>query len=285
MRERANTLAGSDDETVTVLEISQYSFSDVGSSACTPIACSAVAALLERLRKNVNINDSSFLNEAVFAGVMDYSAMQSSGSVDHMSVEEFSNQCASMKLKITQVGDSFQGLLTESNPFHRMIERAQEIAATSSNHGNIGIVITKPPETVCITIPSLACPEENRIYSFFDSHCRPEFGLTGSYLVTSTHMDSIILRLTSIFPENTNISGDDFQDSYMQMLYTTYEATVFESATVPEGEDSELSADLVVDSADNEINVALVEAHEALEAPDSPMMESTAVTDITDLEG
>ena len=218
------------EEAVTVLAISQYSFAEVGSSACTPIACSAVAALLERLGSGIDINDASYLNNAIIAGVLSYSNMRRPSSADHMSVEEFADASSDMRLKLRRVGESFQGLLTEQNPFQNLIRNAQEIAAaSSSNRGNhIGIVITKPPETVCITVPSLSCPMENRIYSFFDSHSRPEYGLTGSYLVSSSGIESVLNRLLAIFPQNTGALFDEAEDSYMQMLYSTYEATVFQ---------------------------------------------------------
>lgn len=212
-----------------MLDLSQYSFAKLGSSACTPIACSAVAALLYRLENNIDINEPNFLTEAIISGVADYSNIQRPCDVEHMSVEEFSALSPDMQQKIRRTGESFQGLLTDPDPFQNLIRRAQEMSATSSRcaSSHVGIIITKPPETVCITVPSLVCDEGRRVYSFFDSHSRPENGLTGSYLVTSDSIESVLYRLDSVFPQ-VELNGLD--NTYMQMLYTTYEATVYQVA-------------------------------------------------------
>lgn len=231
MKEAGGASSQNFEETLTVLDLSQYSFAEIGSSACTPIACSAAVALLHRLENDIDIDDASFLNEAIIIGVASYSNIQHLRVGDHMSVEEYSALSQDMQQKVVKVGESFQGLLTELSPFRNLIRRAQEQAATfsSSTTNYVGIIITKPPETVCITVPSLSNDKGSaKIYSFFDSHSRPEYGLTGSYLVTSSSIESVLHRLSSIFPQ-VDLEGC-FNDTYMQMLYTTYEATVFQIA-------------------------------------------------------
>ena len=220
------------EETLTVLDLSQYSFAEIGSSACTPIACSAAVALLHRLENDIDIDDPSFLHEAIISGVASYSKIQHSRVGDHMSVEEYSALSLYMQQKVAKVGESFQGLLTEVDPFRNLIRKAQEKVATCSSRTTnyVGIIITKPPETVCIIVPSLGNDRgTGRAYCFFDSHSRPEYGLTGSYLVTSSSIESVLHRLRSIFPQVDLEEGSN--DTYMQMLYTTYEATVLQIAT------------------------------------------------------
>lgn len=221
--------AGSVEETVTVLEISQYTFSS-GSSACTPIACFAVASILERLDMNCCCNDSSFLTDAIVSGVASYTSLGDSGAALHLSVDEFYNISKEMSTKIIKVGEPIQGLLTNRNAFLELINAAREMASESitGTAKNIGIVITKPPETVCITIPPIESSHDRSTYTFFDSHSRPEYGLNGSYIVTSSDIDALILRLNTIFPANENDGLDDLDGSYMQMLYSTFEGTVFQ---------------------------------------------------------
>jgi hypothetical protein len=221
-----------EEETITVLEISQYTFADMGSSACTAISCAALAALLERLDKNVVINDPVFLSDAIISGVMEYSSVSQFSNVEHMSVEDLWGLSPDMKTKITKVGESFQGLLTDENVFEKLITKVKEVALSFSalEGKHLGILLTKPPETVTIIIPPVTTVLGNSSkYAFFDSHSRPEYGIDGSYLVTSSTVDTILNRLNTIFPVNNEFDLDGEVDSYMKMLYTTFEATIFQS--------------------------------------------------------
>ena len=212
-----------------MLEISQYSF-ETGSSACAPIACSAIATILECLDNKRAVVDVPLLTEAVISGVMNYTRLaEEVGGANHLSVADYFSQSEVTQTKLNQVGDPIQGLLTNRNAFLNLINSAKEsVAYHHCDRGkHIGIVITKPPETVCITIPPLDCNQSNATYSFFDSHPRPECGLPQACHVTSNDMDSIILRLNTIFPANNDIGSDGYEGSYMQMLYSTFEGTVF----------------------------------------------------------
>lgn len=214
---------------VSMLEISQYSF-ETGSSACTPIACSAIAAILECLDNKRTVVDVPLLTEAVISGVTNYVKLaEEVGGANHLSVADYFSQSEVTQTKLNQVGDPIQGLLTNQNAFLNLINSAKEsVEHHHCDRGkHIGIVITKPPETVCITIPPLDCNQSNATYSFFDSHPRPECGVSQACHVTSSDVDSIISRLNTIFPANVDIGLDDNEGSYMQMLYSTFEGTVF----------------------------------------------------------
>jgi hypothetical protein len=213
-----------------VLEISQYTFA-TGSSACTPIACFAVASIIERLDMNLDCNDSSSLTDAIVSGVASYTSLSNGdGSAPHLSVEEFYVVSKELNSKVVKLGEPIQGLLTNPNAFLDLINTAREMGSESivGTTKNIGIVITKPPETVCITIPPIENPNRSSTYTFFDSHSRPEYGLNGSYIVTSNDMNAIVERLNTIFPANASEGLDDLDGSYMQMLYSTFEGTVFQ---------------------------------------------------------
>ena len=172
-----------------------------------------------------------FLTDVIISGVSGYAdTSHGAQNINHLSVEEFYSASVDLKKEIRQIGESFQGLLTRRNAFMEMITTAREIISNTpgSRHKNIGLVITKPPETICITIPPLDSVIGEATYSFFDSHSRPEHGITGSYLVTSKNIDSILLRLAAIFPECSDALDSGDQDSYMQMMYSTFECTVFQ---------------------------------------------------------
>lgn len=216
-----------DDETVTVLEISQYTFQEMGSSACTSIAFAALATILERFDNKVIVNDATFLSDAIISGVTNYSdAMNGSDVTVHSSADELWEQSSGCLLRqqMSKIGESFQGLLTEANAFQKMISKVKEMRDIDPEK-HIGIIITKPPETVCIIIPPLNS-QTSSANAFFDSHSRPEYMINGSYLVTSNNLDSVLFRLNLIFPPNA--IDFDVNDTYMRMLYTSFESTVFQ---------------------------------------------------------
>lgn len=213
-----------------MLEISQYTFA-TGSSACTPIACFAVASILERLDVKLDCNDSLFLTDSIVSGVASYTSLSNGdGNAPHLSVEEFYSVSKEMCSKVVKLGEPIQGLLTNRNAFLDLINTAREMCSESivGTTKNIGIVITKPPETVCITVPPIDSSHGSNTYTFFDSHSRPEYGLNGSYIVTSNDINAIIERLNTIFPANAGDGLDDLDGSYMQMLYSTFEGTIFQ---------------------------------------------------------
>lgn len=212
-----------------MLEISQYTFQEMGSSACTSIAFAGLSTILSRLDSNMTVNDATFLSDAIICGVTNYSnETNGSDTTFHSSADELWEQSSvTLKQQISKVGESFQGLLTEENAFQSMISKVKEMTDIDPGK-HIGIIITKPPETVCIMIPPLNCDQtSSKTYAFFDSHSRPEYGITGSYCVTSNNLDSILLRLEVIFPSDNGIDFDA-NDTYMQMLYTSFETTVFQ---------------------------------------------------------
>jgi hypothetical protein len=200
----------------------------MGSSACTSIAFAALATILERLDNRMTANDATFLSDAIISGITSYAdAMNGSDVTVHSSADELwegPSGCL-LKQQISKIGESFQGLLTEENAFQKMISTVKEMRGIDPEK-HIGIIITKPPETVCMMIPPLN-NQTSTTYAFFDSHSRPEYMINGSYLVTSNNLDSILFRLNLIFaPNEINF---DVNDTYMQMLYTSFEIAVFQS--------------------------------------------------------
>lgn len=108
----------------------------------------------------------------------------------------------------------------------------------------IGLIITKPPETVCLLLPPIektpagsntAAASSSR-YVFFDSHSRPQLGFYGSYLVASSRQEDIVRRLQSIFiplpvDDVDEVGMDELGWNYiynMQMMYNMFEASVLQ---------------------------------------------------------
>jgi|EP01040_Poterioochromonas_malhamensis_P001459 hypothetical protein len=208
------------DEVVIQLGISQYTFSDSGVSACTAIAASVMQFILVKLSQNNfdQICKEENLCDCIFTGVMKYNELHSSSSArNHIAVDELG---AEFFQSVRGVGEIFQGLLTNSRSFDGLIEEA---VSRCRRGCYIGVIVTKPPETIALIISARDHPDPR--YFFFDSHSRPEQGYEGSYLVITHDTRTIIDRLNTTFP---SLPGTDANNAYSYM-YNMFEASFFES--------------------------------------------------------
>jgi hypothetical protein len=138
---------------------------------------------------------------------------------NHLSVDELGSY---MVGDVTQLGEgTIQGLLTAPNHFQDMFQQARDRAVPGKY---IGLVITKPPETVCVLLPPRGASADAK-YIFFDSHSRPQFGISGSYMVVCDDERAVVNRLGSIF---TPLPSEGDEDNYMLMMYNMFEATAFQ---------------------------------------------------------
>lgn len=119
-------------ETIIILEISQYTFSDTGgSSACTAIAASMLTYLLEQLSNHNyhNIFNKSNITNTIISGVSCYNTLISSASLNHISVDQLipmltqtNNLC---HITDDLHGGAIQGMLTDNKTFEKLFEKAR----------------------------------------------------------------------------------------------------------------------------------------------------------------
>ncbi len=218
---------------VLQLEISQYTFSDAGSSACTAIALSAMASVVTMLDSGNAIDFSSdrfriALSDSICNGVSQFSTTTVSRD-RHASVEEIGTTMVADFKSVTDV--PVQGMLSDAGCFASTFATVRTKAVDLRKY--IGIVITKPPETVCVVIPPVSAPAGEDTFVFFDSHSRPELGFDGCYLVSSHHEQEIIDRLNTIFPAFAGFSGaeggGDEDHDLAEAMYNMFDATAFQS--------------------------------------------------------
>lgn len=272
-------ISGSADEVIVTLDISQYTFSETGgSSACTAIAGCAIKYLIEQLSCGNfhSVTDRSCLEAAILSGVMEYNVLQFSDPSSHTSIDQILPSIL-MDGKLRHVsegldGGIIQGMLTDLNCFRNLFDTARSHAEAGNgimltqrtsciiiiiilliaiiNHvmagKYIGLIITKPPETVCLLLPPIETIEttpagtnttaSSSRYVFFDSHSRPQLGFYGSYLVASSRQEDIVRRLQSIFiplpvDDVDEVGMDELGWNYiynMQMMYNMFEASVLQ---------------------------------------------------------
>ena len=218
---------------VRVSDSSQYTFGSEGRSACTCIALCYAKRFLQGISQAqasatvADVINESFLPEGLQLGVESYKTMKSgdsNASVEHMSAEEVlasahgKVEFANLKLD----GPVRQGVLSPdpSSPLgmHAVLSGCQ------SESQWVAVIITKSPETVVVALPpSAQQTSQYRRWLLLDSHPRPQFSASGSYVMAHDNIESLVLSLLEIFPF-TDLGSD--VGEMMQMMYNSFDAYV-----------------------------------------------------------
>ena len=223
-------------EEITICAVSQYSFSQVGTSACTPISLFLVAIFLRHLDGHELMDKEAIMTDAVLSGISSYSSVfgtaEASGP-QHLAVEDVVDRITELAC-LKKVGAPIQGQLSNIDAFRQLFTESRR-AANACKYA--GVVITKPPETLCVFLPPL--DSSSARYFLFDSHSRPQYGLDGSYMVESDSIEAIIDRLNLIFPQ---LPSEGEGESYSTMMYNMFEGSIFTLASVEESASSSFTA-------------------------------------------
>lgn len=210
-----------------IIDISQYSFSDIGSSSCTSIACHAGLKLLSKLDKAVlDYSNNEFLVDIIITGVERYNILRNGGVVsDHFSVDEFLSNSPDLRDSFVTIPKGpVQGQLTTENAFLHLFQSASIEVRLQTKY--IGIIITKPPETVLVILPPnrSQCQLPNQ-YFLFDSHPRPQLGITGAYLQQFDNPEALQYQLLQLFPPFPD-SFPRRDESFMVSMFNSFEGTI-----------------------------------------------------------
>lgn len=214
----SDTFQDEEEERITILDMSQYSFDGVGASACTAIACQVAASLLQRLRDDAPLHDEQFLSNCLYEGIHVYNTHMFSRP--HTNPEEILTEIDHFTSQLAPCAPPLQGVLSHPQAFEELFARARASLLDPSR--SCALVLTKPPETITIVIP----PTEDGTYAFFDSHARPQFGIDGACLATCTSRQNIIMRLTLLFGSAENY---EVESSLMEEMYNSFEAVVVQT--------------------------------------------------------
>ena len=228
--------------------VSQYN-EPGGRSACTSIALTMASKVLRSINNQNNVNPTStitasFLSESIYEGIQVYMSLDSTSQrdVEHSSVEELLragsllNEGTTAKdvfSSLTQLDGSSpkQGILsnTSNNPMglEAILSQCQTL-----HTGYIAVVITKPPETILVILPSLSDSSSSSIsshnYILLDSHPRPRQLLphypSGSYALFHPNLNSLVSSIKQIFPV-TELGSD--VPEMMAMMYNSFDAYAF----------------------------------------------------------
>lgn len=156
------------------------------------------------------------LSEVVTEGVMRFS--QVSGGREHLAVDELGPGFFG-DVRMLDSG-FFQGVITEPTVYKQIFSQARE---SSGKKGYVGVIITKPPETVAIVLSN-----DGRRSFFFDSHSRPQLGLHGAYLVecgNDAAVESCLRRVFIPFPADPH--------DPVNFMYNMCDATAFQLGFEP----------------------------------------------------
>jgi len=229
--------------------VSQYN-EPGGRSACTSIALTMASKVLRSINNQNNVNPTStittsFLSESIYEGIQVYMTLDSTSQrdVEHSSVEELLRAGSLLNEGSSTAKDIFSSLnqLDGSSP-------KQGISSNTSNNpmgleavlsqcqtlhtGYIAVVITKPPETILVILPSLSDSSSSSIsshnYILLDSHPRPRQLLphypSGSYALFHPNLNSLVSSIKQIFPV-TELGSD--VPEMMAMMYNSFDAYAF----------------------------------------------------------
>jgi hypothetical protein len=151
-----------------------------------------------------------------------------------MSVDEYLSKVPTISESMIRLNEPNQLLLTDTNCFSTLFEKSYEVAASKGYTSScIAVIITKPPETICVFLPPKTGSMDNKWFYLFDSHSRPHQGLEGSYLVKSSSLNTIIDRLQNLFPPLPS----DSNDNYLTWMYNTFEGVSFVSVVAKDEAD------------------------------------------------
>lgn len=210
------------------LDISQYT-DGIGISACTPISCSVGLALLRLLKlraTNEVLLCIDELRDALLNGVLYYNSINHfDGGAKHVSFDDVF-ECPEIDFfsSISKTS-SYPRQGTLPNDHRGFVPFLEDIRRLGRNDEFTALVFTKPPETICIIVPPLSRPDEN--YLLFDSHSRPQFGISNSYLVCLPTVDDVALKMMLMFPP---LPPDDgfASEGFYATLHDTYEGNPFQ---------------------------------------------------------
>ena len=207
----AAAVSSASDVVVRQCKISQYSLQG-GHSACTVISTMLASEALRALQQPPRNNPLDLCD--LFQDVITRGAAlaASNDSFQHMSCEEAVLLLPPSCAGAVQCGAVLQGLLHERGCFADIFRRAREAAGGAP----LAIVLTKPPESVCVVLEPFRC-------LLFDSHSRPNQGLGNAYLVEAHSEQEVLARLVALFPP---FPADDL-DEMQILMYNGIDATVF----------------------------------------------------------
>ena len=244
---------------VLELRLSQYTFGSAGTSACTSIGCYVGVSLLESLQRNhMRMTHTAHeLETLVAAGVSSHGGVSGDlfgGESSHLTAEEVYITSQYLQEKATMLTEiPLQGLLVSSGhreAFGSVFEQARSIGDPTKA---IAVVITKPPETICVVLPpkvpvatsssSAAGPGDSTStgtssrtssqgtqgdYILFDSHSRPQFNLYSSYAMVSDRLEPLMDYMQELFPK-LQLDGEFDDTGFLGAMYDSYEGTLFQS--------------------------------------------------------
>lgn len=209
------------------LQVSQFSFSAPGAvSACTTISTYSCLLLLKELQ-NVLSSDkaktieyfSKILVDGVETDTLIRASNDSAMSAEHFSVDDvlgyIQAKLSPIGRSIKKTDDVFQNILKgSSQDFLPLFVKARDLQAEHSSA--VGMVVTKPPETVCVVLH-----ENGQDLLMFDSHGRPSLGFSGANVLKTKSTDVVLQFLVRTFPHFP------CDEEAVALMYNCFECTFF----------------------------------------------------------
>ena len=130
--------------------------------------------LLPRLNSSLDFSSisKSEITDCLIGGIEGYNAFQARNfsGIEHLSTEEFFAATPSLheKLHIAQ-SQPIQKVITHKTAFQDIFAEARAVIPESRTNKYLGIILTKPPETVVVFIPPIGVIATRDIGRLFSS--------------------------------------------------------------------------------------------------------------------
>ncbi len=203
--------------------LSQYSLGDKGKSACTAIALCAAATLLPLLDANIQPPTPELLTHCVMQGMQ---AMHTLGTAHTSCLEVWqANPQLAASLTAFNIGAENMGSLTDDTGLEELCAQAwREGGVDGGRH--LAIVLTKPPESVCLLLPPPGSGEQGR-YRLLDSHPRPS--RENAHMATLATLPELLALVRQVFPAFRVAQGDEPWDEGELFMYNAFEGSFFQA--------------------------------------------------------
>lgn len=172
-----------------------------------------MASALDDIKNGKSFETVGRLTDILLEGVNLFETVSAVSGGGHLSVEEFVHLLP-MPSRCQLQDHPIQHMLSETAVRDYLTDVLRGRSAP------VGIVLTKPPETVAIVA-------HNGKYYFFDSHSRPQFGIEGAYLVSCDSIEGVVRRILLVFPPMESCG-----DLMLDMTYNSFEGSLFQDATL-----------------------------------------------------
>jgi hypothetical protein len=214
-------------------KLSQYTLGALGKSACTAIAVCGAALLLPLLDGGAPLT-AEHITAAVLEGVQAAGGL-AAAHASSLEVWEANRALLGPRLRALNLGSEGMGSLLDATGLEDLCRQARSAPGADATR-HTAIILTKPPETVCLILPpsspaaagsSSSSSSSSRCHAVLDSHPRP--GKAHAYLQSLGTQEALLAQVRRIFPAFVVPQGEEPWDEGALFMYNAFEGSFLQA--------------------------------------------------------